>query len=136
MARILIVDDEPACSKSLAALLAQDGHQVRAATRGHEAVDLGIAFRPDILIADWLLPDRLNGAAIAQRIRTSVPAVEVIFVTGLVADDIARLAAASGLERVTVMEKPCDIDAILQVVRSAVARASTSAATPPELRPR
>ena len=57
MARIVVVDDEEQTCKYLERQFVSDGHEVRTSLTGHEAIDLGHLFRPDILIADWIVID-------------------------------------------------------------------------------
>jgi CheY-like chemotaxis protein len=66
--RILIVDDNQDSAKSLAMLLAINGHETRTARDGLEAVEAAKSFRPDVAILDIGLP-KLNGYDVCRSIR-------------------------------------------------------------------
>jgi signal transduction histidine kinase len=66
--RILVVDDERLSAASLEMLLRLEGHEIRTAHDGLEAVGVADAFRPDVVLLDIGLP-KLNGYEVAQRIR-------------------------------------------------------------------
>ncbi|TSA85516.1 response regulator transcription factor [Deinococcus detaillensis] len=66
MARILIVDDDPAIQEILAAYLATEGHTVLSAVSGDAALPLmGSA---DLAILDWMLPG-FSGLEVAAEAR-------------------------------------------------------------------
>ncbi len=66
MAKILIVDDDPAIREILAAYLRREGHQVVEAERGDEAlIKAGSA---ELLILDLMLPG-LDGWSVARQLR-------------------------------------------------------------------
>lgn len=66
MARILIVDDDPAIQEILAAYLATEGHTVIKAVSGDAAPPL--MGKADLAILDWMLPG-LSGLEIAAEAR-------------------------------------------------------------------
>jgi CheY-like chemotaxis protein len=56
MASILVVDGRAASRDLLVSLLRQDGHLVRAAASGEEALCAVTASRPDLVITDLIMP--------------------------------------------------------------------------------
>ncbi len=70
MARILVVEDEPALNDLIARLLRQEGHEVTQAHDGQQALDLVEKRRPDLIILDWMLP-KLDGPTVSARVRES-----------------------------------------------------------------
>ena len=66
--RILIVDDNRDAADTLAALVELDGHEVRTAHDGLQALALGASFEPDCMLLDIGMPG-LNGYEVAQRLR-------------------------------------------------------------------
>lgn len=66
MAKILIVDDDPAIREILSAYLRREGHQVVEAERGDQA--LMKAGSAELLILDLMLPG-LDGWSVAKRLR-------------------------------------------------------------------
>jgi two-component system phosphate regulon response regulator PhoB len=68
MARILIVDDEPAIAELISLILRHDGHQPTLARDAPEAVEKVRAELPDLVVLDWMLPGE-SGTALARRWR-------------------------------------------------------------------
>ena len=66
MARVLIVDDDPAILEILHAYLSGEGHEVLQASNGHQARDL--LPRADLAILDWMLPG-VSGLDLAREAR-------------------------------------------------------------------
>jgi CheY-like chemotaxis protein len=66
--RILVVDDNHDSARTLELLLKQDGHEVRTAYDGVEAVETATTFLPDVILLDIGLP-KLNGYDACRRIR-------------------------------------------------------------------
>ena len=66
MARILIVDDDPAIQEILSAYLLTEGHTVTEASSGDAALPL--MARADLAILDWMLPG-LSGLEVAAEAR-------------------------------------------------------------------
>ena len=57
MARLLLVEDEPTQMEFYKHFLAEDGHDVRAASTGKEAIELAKSFCPSVVVLDLVLPD-------------------------------------------------------------------------------
>ncbi len=82
MPRILVIEDEPGLQQVLEYNLRREGHEVLFAQTGTEGLRVAREARPDLVLLDWMLPDRagtevcrlLKGA----RITADIP---VIFVT-------------------------------------------------------
>jgi DNA-binding response OmpR family regulator len=115
MSRLLIVDDDPVCSELLARFLKHDGHDVRFTQNGAEAITLAAAFEPEVLIADWLLKDEYDGIDVARALHAAMPSMGIIFMTGLPASEVA--GKLQGLPVIEVLEKPLEVDGLLQRVR-------------------
>ncbi|HUR20001.1 MAG TPA: ATP-binding protein [Vicinamibacterales bacterium] len=105
--RILVVDDNEDSAECLALLLRAQGHQVRTANNGVEAVDAAIGFEPDAVLLDIGLP-RLNGYEVAARIRALPFGNRVLLValTGWGQEADRHRAAASGFD--VHLVKPAD----------------------------
>src|SRR5208337_195270 len=60
---ILVVEDDPELRELLAVSLSEEGHRVARAYDGFEAMQLVERedFRPDLIVADFNLPNRMNG---------------------------------------------------------------------------
>src|SRR5690606_35569965 len=80
---VLIVDDNRDSAETLAFLLKMEGHEVRTAHDGPEALRLLQGYRPRLILLDLGLPG-MSGYEVARRIRSSPDLGEV------------RLAALTG----------------------------------------
>jgi CheY-like chemotaxis protein len=69
MAKILVVDDQPINIDLLVTLLGYQGHQLIGADSGAEALERIAAERPDLVIADILMP-AMDGYEFVRRLRT------------------------------------------------------------------
>ena len=69
MAKILIVDDEPANRALLTTLLLYAGHDVVQAGDGHEALQKAKADCPDLIVVDLNLPG-MHGTQFVKALRT------------------------------------------------------------------
>jgi len=68
MAKILIVDDEPALLEAYARILAAANHQIFRAETGEEALATCRAERPDLVLLDSVLPG-IQGLEVCKRIK-------------------------------------------------------------------
>ncbi len=68
MGRVLVVEDDEAIADVLRRTLRQEGHEVRSAADGVEALDVAEEFVPDLVILDLGLP-KLDGVEVLERLR-------------------------------------------------------------------
>lgn len=66
--RVLVVEDDSEIADVLRRLLRQEGHDVRTAGDGVEALDVAREFLPDLVILDLGLP-KLDGVEVCKRLR-------------------------------------------------------------------
>ena len=69
-ARILIVDDEPAVREALRRSLAFEGYDTELAADGMAALERAVAYQPDAIVLDVLMP-RMDGLTAARRLRAA-----------------------------------------------------------------
>ena len=82
MARILIVDDSPTQTLSLAKILKKNGHDVMTAKDGAEGIAVAKAELPDLVLMDVVMP-KVNGFQATRQItkNPSTSHIPVIIVT-------------------------------------------------------
>lgn len=68
MPKVLIVEDEHSQAEVLTMLLKLDGFEATVAVNGQDALDQLDRVRPDLILADYMMP-LMNGGEMAQRIR-------------------------------------------------------------------
>jgi CheY-like chemotaxis protein len=109
--RVVIVDDNVDAADSLALVLQLDGHVTRTGYSARDALDLAVAFEPDVMLLDIGLPE-IDGYEVARRIRASGrPAgVKLIALTGYGQVDDLRRAQDAGFDDHLV--KPVDFETL------------------------
>ena len=80
MAKILIVDDEPALVRLMSQVLGQKEHEILTASGGQEALKLLFANKPDLVLLDVVMPG-MDGWQVCKRIR-EVSDIPIIMLTG------------------------------------------------------
>jgi len=79
--KILIVDDEPAITETLAVIFSQHGYEARTAVSAEEAIDAIAQWEPDIAILDVMLP-QMNGIDLAIVLRAYHPRCRLVLFSG------------------------------------------------------
>jgi signal transduction histidine kinase/ActR/RegA family two-component response regulator len=124
---ILVVEDNPDARDTLRELLELLGHRVETASDGVAAVEMALAFQPEIALIDVGLP-KLNGYEVAQRIRASNGGRRpyLVAVTGYGMPEDRQRALEAGFD--AHVTKPVEIDALGELLAAPV--------PPPEGKPR
>ena len=94
-ARILVVDDEPALRLTLQEALASEGHSVRTAADGAEAMKAIESIRFALVLLDLRLPD-VEGLDLLGRILDRRPDVPVVMITAYSTIETAVAAMRAG----------------------------------------
>jgi DNA-binding response OmpR family regulator len=129
--KILLVEDDPRLSRSLARLLEQDRHNVEVAADGETGIDIAVGENGiDVLILDIGLPD-LSGIEVARRVRRERPELAILMLTArdTVTDRVTGLDAGAD----DYVVKPFSYDELAARLR-ALARRAESVARRPEPR--
>lgn len=127
--RILVVDDNRDAAESLSMLLRSEGHSVRLAFDGFEALELAQAECPQVMLLDIGLPG-MDGYAVAQalRQRPELSKTHLIALSGYGQQENREQAETAGFNAYLI--KPVDFDelqfALSQAYDSSVARKYTS----------
>ena len=119
MTRVLIVDDQDDYREELEFALARRGFDVATAASGREAIDIGAWFRPDVLVADWVLVDQIHGLQVAETLRLLTPDLPLILMSGFASGDLKFEARQVDVFR--LLEKPFQLDAMIEAVGTAAA---------------
>ncbi len=118
MARVLVVDDEPSYRKYLEQYLIREGHEVRATGTSSEAIRIATEFEPEVLLADWMLKDRLHGLDIGLALRAADANLPIVLMTGYASTELREQASAAGVFR--FLEKPLGLEEIAAAIAGAI----------------
>ena len=120
MKRILVVDDNADMRYSLQALLELEGYVVRTAGNGREAIAEQRSSHADVLVTDLFMPES-DGFEAIDAFRREFPDTRIVAVSGggrLVNQDYLATADLLGVD--ATLEKPLDVDQLLQTLRDLV----------------
>jgi len=114
---VLVVDDEHRYRDELELALSRKGYDIRSAATGREAIDLGARYRPNVLVADWMLQGGIHGLHVAEVLRAIDPDVQTILITGYATRDLREHAERA--EVCEFIEKPFRLAQICDAVDQA-----------------
>ena len=116
--RVLVVDDNRDAAEMLGEALRHEGHEVREAYDGLDALVAAAQFQPQLVFLDLGLPG-MDGFEIARRLRADPQfreSLKIVALTGYGQDQDRRRTAEVGIDRHLV--KPVSLDAILEVLNT------------------
>jgi PAS domain S-box-containing protein len=89
---ILVVEDEAPVRELVCELLTGYGYQVIAAESGAKALEVWTRCRTqvDLMLTDLVMPDRVNGRQLAERLWADRPGLKVIFTSGYSAEVVGK----------------------------------------------
>lgn len=116
MAKVLIVDDDPAIRQILAALLARDGTACEIAEDGEAAISLLRQQRYDVVLLDLLMP-RVDGLGVIAFMKENNIESPVVVISAVTDDQVEHLDPQ--LVRVA-MQKPLEPRELRRVVEAIV----------------
>ena len=119
MAEILIADDERVLREGLKAMLLGEGHAVRTARDGEDALRKISERAPDLILLDVMMP-KMNGFKTCEEIRKADRAVPVIFLTAK--DSEADQVRGLGLGADDYVSKDAGETLLLARINRALAR--------------
>ena len=126
MPLVLVVEDRPTDRELLVDLLDNSGYELLESETAEEAVRLALEWKPDLVIADMLVPE-MDGLDLARAVRANPAIAQTPIMLYTAADELwelERLAHAAGVS--LVLRKPADPREVLSAVESLVDGTSTS----------
>jgi len=113
--RVLIVDDNRDGADSLGLLLEELDHHVHVTYGGLQALDVAAAFRPDLVLADLMMPG-MDGYTLISRLRQtdSLAHLKIVAITGQKSDQHKQQAMDAGCD--LVLYKPVTLAAVRVVL--------------------
>jgi two-component system OmpR family response regulator len=117
--RILVVDDEPNILDVLSMALRFQGFEVETAATGEQALAAAVAFKPQLMVLDIMLPDS-DGFEVARRLGAQRAEIPIIFLTARDAtEDKIRGLSMGGDDYVT---KPFSLEELVARIRTVLRR--------------
>jgi CheY-like chemotaxis protein len=104
---VLVLDEHPALTRSLGAVLRRDGFEVESAGTLAGALQILSAKRPAVIVTDLCLPDAV-GSELLWMLREASAGARLLVVTSAV-------RRVPGADR--ILEKPCDREELIAAVR-------------------
>ena len=105
--KVLVVDDEPDFCEVLRDFLGSKGYEVAIALSGEEALPAYMQERPDVVLLDIQMPG-MNGLETLRELKALDPGANVIMVTVIADNEIAKQAMTEGA--FDYITKPVDRD--------------------------
>ena len=119
MPKLLIVDDEQSYRQLLSLVFEGDGHEIRTAMNGRDALEQLQAAPADVIITDVRMPD-MDGIELLRAAREFLPDVGVVLMTAFATVDTAREAFKLGAD--DFIQKPFDVEELKIIVKKAFER--------------
>ena len=110
--QLLLVEDDPATAKALAAICRRRGWDVNVAATLAETWPL-LAQHPDVVVLDLMLPDG-DGIEVLKRVRHEGSDVRVVVTTG--SEDRERMQSVRALDPDLFLTKPINLQELLDGV--------------------
>ena len=117
MAKIVIIDDEPAMVEVISTLCRENGHQAFPFSSAERALDALPEIQPHVVIADIKM-DRVSGFDVLQRCRETLPQTAVILITAYAS--VEKAVEAMKLGAYDYVTKPFKIDELKLAVQRAL----------------
>ena len=114
MSNLLIVDDEQSYRQLLSLVFESEGHSIRTATNGREALEMLQTLPADLIVSDVRMPD-MDGIALLRAARELYPDIGVIMMTAFASVDTAREAFKLGAD--DFIQKPFDVEELKLIVK-------------------
>lgn len=122
--RILLVEDNSDVAYGLKTLLELDGHVVRLAQDGAEAIESARASEVDVVLCDLGLPGEIDGFEVARTLRrdASLDSIRLVAVTGFGQESARKRALAEGFD--DYVTKPVELPALRRLLGPQADRAA------------
>lgn len=119
MERVLLVDDEQEFLDTLSERMTNRGLEVSKATTGKQALQKVEEENFDAVILDMMMPD-MNGIETLKVLKLKNPELQIILLTGHAT--VEKGLEAMKLGAMDFIEKPADIDTLMDKIHKAQAR--------------
>lgn len=115
-ANILIVDDDPGMTETLADILSELSYDVAVAEDGYRAIEMMRKKAYDVVLMDIEMPG-ISGVESFKEIKSICPSTKIIMMTAYSVEDLVKEALEEGAYG--IIYKPLDIDKIVDFIGKA-----------------
>jgi two-component system, NarL family, response regulator LiaR len=117
--RVIVADDDPFARRMIKdALQRAEVIVIAEAHNGHEAVELCLHYRPDVVVMDVVMPE-IDGIAATRRILKEIPEQRIVILTSTdEEEELGILGLRAGA--VGFLSKELDIDVLPRALRGAL----------------
>jgi DNA-binding response OmpR family regulator len=115
--RVLVVEDDPFFQRVLHKRLGAEGYQVHTASDGREGMKAIVAFEPDLVISDWMMPE-VDGLELCQSVKTGLREAAPYFILLTAKGEINSKLLALDTGADDYLVKPCDQGELMARVRA------------------
>ena len=117
MSNLLIVDDEQSYRQLLTLVFEGDGHSIRTAVNGRDALEKLQVEPAELIISDVKMPD-MDGIELLRAVREFLPDAGMVMMTAFATVDTAREAFKLGAD--DFIQKPFDVEELKLIVKKAL----------------
>ncbi|HUF05569.1 MAG TPA: response regulator [Aridibacter sp.] len=115
---VLVIEDDAILRRGLSRLFTREGFRTLESASGAEVLSgLSGYGAPELIICDYRLPEA-NGLQVIRSLKSKGIAAPFILITAYFTDELRLEAIAAGA--ISVMEKPLDLDVLVDACRNAV----------------
>ena len=113
MARILMANDDADLLAACREVLKDGGHEVRSVASGRAAFGIALAWQPDLIIVDWVMPD-MDGTTLIGELRevAATASLRILMISG--SENARVMAGRAGSDG--FLPKPFKAEELLQAV--------------------
>jgi len=129
---VLVVEDEVRLARIIELYLGQRGFTVRIASNGQEALERITEAKPDMIVADIMMPV-MDGYALCRHLRTTPATCTIPFLFLTAKDDDRDRVRGLKLGADDYLAKPCDLEVLHARVDALLARVEAVRRIPPDL---
>lgn len=119
--KVLLVDDEPDFLEAMAARMSVRGLEVTTTTSTIDALGMVESGHFDVIVMDLMMPE-MAGLEALKALKDLKPELQIILLTGYATREIET--AALKLGAVDLIEKPADIERLLEKIKEAQSKKS------------
>lgn len=128
---VLVVEDEVKLARTIELYLGRRGFTVRTAHNGQEALERIAEARPDVIVADIMMPV-MDGYTLCRRLRTEPATCTIPFLFLTAKDDDRDRVRGLKMGADDYLAKPCDLDVLHARVNALLARVEAVRQIPPD----